>query len=68
LLSYRTSIHDAYLRAGTYASKILSGAKRSELLVLRRTRIEMMINLKTAAALGLALPNDLLAGADAIIE
>jgi putative ABC transport system substrate-binding protein len=66
LLGYRTSIHDAYL--GTYASKILSGAKRSELLVLRRTRIEMMINLKTATALGLALPNDLLAGADAIIE
>jgi putative ABC transport system substrate-binding protein len=46
----------------------LSGAKRSELLVLQRTRIEMMINMKTAAALGLALPNDLLAGADAIIE
>jgi putative tryptophan/tyrosine transport system substrate-binding protein len=68
LRSYGTSIHDAYLQAGTYTRKILSGAKRSELLVLRPTRIEMVINLKTAAALGLALRNDLLAGADAIIE
>ena len=68
LLSYGTSVRDAYLQAGTYTSKILSGAKRSELLVLRPTRIEMVINLKTAAALGLALRNDLLAGADAIIE
>jgi putative ABC transport system substrate-binding protein len=40
LLSYGTSIYDAYLQAGTYASKILIGAKRSELLVLQPTRIE----------------------------
>jgi hypothetical protein len=46
----------------------LGGAKRLVLLVLQPTHIEMVINLKTSAALGLALPNDLLADADAIIE
>ena len=49
-------------------SKILSGAKPSELPVLQPTRIEMVINLKTATALGLAVSNGLLAGAHAIIE
>jgi putative tryptophan/tyrosine transport system substrate-binding protein len=67
-MAYGVDLHESFGRAASYVDKILKGAKPADLPLEQPTKFELVVNLKTAKALGIALPASLLSQADELIE